>query len=499
MPDEHIARVLKMLEEGKISAHEAETLIAALRAGSSSAGSSHQGQTSAEGGGTQGSHVGSASGRGATRSFEFRWSRGRQAQFDLGSLGRQIAETVSRINPEKIVREARLGGKRVQDWMREWTAMWPGAEQCAPSNVYGMPAARETETRELGPAGVQSIVIENEFGSVELQGGSDALRVEIVREAWAPTEEEAAARLQALIFRQQEEAAPDQETARQRIWVEGPEEFRDGLVSMTVHVPDGLAVQVAASFGDLRAQNVRGTLGLKTASGGVTIAGGGGSAHVESVSGDVMVSHWEGPLRISTRDGDVSGEDLLQGVQVATVSGDVRLRSVEGGALEVRSASGNIHVYDAGLTAPIDITVESVSGDARVEHARGNMSLRVISGDLVGQALQVATLRCSSVSGDIDLSLEETLLGSVEVGAVSGDIRLALPSTANFRYALSTRTGDLQCEHPAPDAWRSPTELRGTVGTGAGNVVARTVSGDVYIAMIKAAATAEPDSPTSSE
>src|SRR5262245_34138716 len=74
--DEHIARVLKMLEEGKISAEQAEKLISAISKETAEAGkpgASKPQETRAESSTTSTSSTQQDSGR--AKSFDFQWSQ----------------------------------------------------------------------------------------------------------------------------------------------------------------------------------------------------------------------------------------------------------------------------------------------------------------------------------------------------------------------------------------------------------------------------------------
>src|SRR3989442_15979890 len=123
--DDHVSRILKMLEEGKISATEAQTLIAALQteARNSAAGTGSSGSTRTDGN----SQASSAQPEpGKAKSFEFQWSQKRAfPNIDLSGLGKQISDAVKKIDPERIVREARAGvargGKRFSAGFKGFT------------------------------------------------------------------------------------------------------------------------------------------------------------------------------------------------------------------------------------------------------------------------------------------------------------------------------------------------------------------------------------------
>jgi DUF4097 and DUF4098 domain-containing protein YvlB len=166
---------------------------------------------------------------------------------------------------------------------------------------------------------------------------------------------------------------------------------------------------------------------------------------------------------------------------VIAVSGDVLVRNVEGGRIEAKSVSGDVTVESAGRQTPLDIVVESVSGDSKLVQARGNIALKAISGDLIGEGLEAVTLQSQTVSGDIRIALSGDFLGTLTTNTVSGDVTISLPETSNFRFTLGTQSGEMNCNHSAQDEKHTDTLWTGTVGTGAGIVTIHTLSGDVHL------------------
>lgn len=503
MADEHIARILKMLEEGKVSASEAETLIAALRTGSS--GPKPADASTGGAGGT--SDTGQSAGKpeSSSKSFEFRWGHRRPFPLDLNALGRHINTVVNRIDPDRILRDARVGGRRWQERMREWARAWQEGEDTPPMNPLGLPTARNAETRNFvlePPFLVEAI---NPAGSVTLVGGGDGVVVECQKEAWAAGEEEAARRLDAITLETQivrpetaerhdageADADGDLAGARLILRVAVPDGWRDGLANLSVRLPSACSVRAATLFGPVGVENLDGTAEVQSTSGAVALDGIKSSVRVEVVSGDVTLGSIGGSVSVTTKSGAVSGQRLRRGATVATVSGDVSLRHVEGGSLQARSVSGDVSVEHVGAAAPIDVTLETVSGDARLLHARGNVTVKTLSGDAMARGLDVTTVRGQAVSGDLDIGIETPFVGTIEAGTVSGDIRVSIPGSGNFRYTLATRSGEVHCDHPADDALRSGTVLSGTVGTGAGSVSAQTVSGDISLRMSEIASSDE--------
>src|SRR5437667_7258042 len=117
--DDHVSRILKMLEEGKITAEQAETLISALKtAESKPASSAGPRPTESKAESPSGESEGSRA-----KSFEFRWSQKRAfPALDLSGLGKQISDAVKKLDP--MLKEARTGfqkgGKRWNERFRGW-------------------------------------------------------------------------------------------------------------------------------------------------------------------------------------------------------------------------------------------------------------------------------------------------------------------------------------------------------------------------------------------
>jgi DUF4097 and DUF4098 domain-containing protein YvlB len=150
------------------------------------------------------------------------------------------------------------------------------------------------------------------------------------------------------------------------------------------------------SFGSFRGRDglrVRATLPdgaavkVKTASADTDVVGTLGSLDVNCVSGDVAVR------------GDVTGD-----VTIKSVSGDARLESV-GGKLSVQSVSGDVRVGPLGSSA----STKTVSGDVRLEGVR--------AGDV----------RFNSVSGDLEIGVVEGSFLDVDAGSTSGDLASEVP------------------------------------------------------------------------
>ncbi|HSV73707.1 MAG TPA: DUF4097 family beta strand repeat-containing protein, partial [Chthonomonadales bacterium] len=368
MTDPNVSRILKMLEDGKISAADAETLISALRDERAA-----QGGTSAT---TEPPRQGARSDRssqpreeetGRAKSFEFRWGAHRNLPFDIAGIGKQISDAVRKIDPERVIRDASANvareARRFQDRMRGWGGSHQ--EQGTPGNPHGFPVVSRSETSTFEAEADMVISVDNRFGDVVVTGGSGpGITLDAVRESWAPTEaaaEEALrdVRVEALV--QPPTTWPPPEApigpdvapppppspshgARPRldVRVTAPEEWRDGTVSLRLTVPSSVSCRVNAGFGQVNVSDIAGSVEISALSADASLNRIAGPARVQTVSGAVRVNGVDGALDAATRSGDIEAARLSRGVVAATVSGDLTITDVEGGRVEAKSMSGDV-------------------------------------------------------------------------------------------------------------------------------------------------------------
>ena len=478
--EEHISRILKMLEEGKISATEAQTLIAALKADPPPAATT---QARAADGNSSRAESQPREEAGKAKSFEFEWSQRKAFPFDLSGLGKQISDAVKKIDPEKIVREARAslqkGGKKFNEQFKGWSFFGDG-EDGRPENVYNHPTARTSETIDLDLKPDTLVQLENPLGAIAVFGGAESARLEVDREVWAPAQEAADALLKELKV-ETSAFTPEIGAARLEVKVTGPEQFHDGFVNLRLHVPDSVALRLATIFGEIRAENMAAGVEAHTISGSVSFENLKGDARAEGISGDMRAANIGGALHLASKSGDIRAESASKGATVHCVSGDLSLSGIEGGRLEAKSVSGDVKIERAGKTTPIDLTAESVSGDIKLDGASGNITLKTVSGDVSAESLEALTLQAQTVSGDVKVGLTAPFAGTLSTNTVSGDVSIAAPTGSNFRFTIGTQSGDLSNDHEAHETTKTDTLWTGAIGTGAGTVTIQTRTGDVKL------------------
>jgi len=206
-----------------------------------------------------------------------------------------------------------------------------------------------------------------------------------------------------------------------------------------VRQPDvsGLSVDVDIELG------TRANLEIRCESGDVTVANTRAGARLFTKHGDIVVSGLEGLVEINGTAGNISIQDTQATLLTAeSKAGNVSLTGVSG-TVSVRTASGNVSIRDCKGKI---YTVEAVSGDVSIdlsEPVAGKVDIRTVSGnaqisivDGSDCRVSLSTLRGTAES-DISLSDEARSeqritgrlgggSGTLDVSAVSGDIYLKL-------------------------------------------------------------------------
>jgi DUF4097 and DUF4098 domain-containing protein YvlB len=465
--DDNVMRVLQMLQEGKISAQEAETLIAALRGETKTTTATESPQAAAEG-----------KQNGAAK------EKAKSPKLDFESLGERISQAVSKVQPEKIVkrvqsqlRDISRAGAHFGTTVSQRVKVWTDGADVRPTNAANLPEHVETHTQECHLESGASVMVENPLGNVKITGiESETATIALRKVVWAARQEDlksASERIELSI------AGTD---SRLDVRVSAPDFFREGTVDLELRVPRNVNVRASTHFGEVELGNLEGRAEAVTTSGELRLLDLSSDARGETMSGDIRLARILGTATVATQSGDIHAEDVRRGLTANTASGDVRVTGVEGGRVECKSVSGDVEVHNVGLQAPVDITVESVSGDASLTNAQGKVAVKAVSGDAKVQDVVVASLlQTQTVSGDVLIRMRDAFSGTMQVNTVSGDADIYLKDGSNVRVSLSTTSGDLRCEVEAHDVQPSDTLWTGQIGTGAGTLNVQTISGDIHI------------------
>lgn len=170
---------------------------------------------------------------------------------------------------------------------------------------------------------------------------------------------------------------------------------------------EGLAFKgngrIKAISGDLRVQGVTGDLTLNTVSGDIALGDIQGSVDLKTVSGDLDLREGVVSGNLSTISGDIEVSGRLSGeLRLKTISGDLELRVETTSALTASSTSGDLKVQLLpGSAGYVDATTRSGDLEVGLTLDEAILGKRHAKGKLAGGS---SPLTFSSVSGDVSLS-----------------------------------------------------------------------------------------------
>jgi hypothetical protein len=188
----------------------------------------------------------------------------------------------------------------------------------------------------------------------------------------------------------------------------------------------------------------------------------GVTLRVDVVSADVTVEGMAGPLAVRTVSGDVKASGAGTLIKVSTTSGDVDL---DGGSDRVR--------------------VNTTSGETTIRMAASDVQVDSVSGD-VELALQAFdSVIANTVNSDLEISGELRPNGRLESTSITSEVDIELAEPVNARLDIRAGPGgeidnDLS-EHEPATLLSSDTSLEVTLGDGSGQVLVRTVSGEIKL------------------
>ncbi|MEP6761262.1 MAG: DUF4097 family beta strand repeat-containing protein [Sporichthyaceae bacterium] len=165
-------------------------------------------------------------------------------------------------------------------------------------------------------------------------------------------------------------------------------------------------------------------------------------------------------------------------VELGVVSADAVVSGIAA-PVKVKSVSGSVTLD--GVRS--DISAQTVSGDLEARGLSGSLHFTTVSGDLTVVDGTSGRVRAETVSGQVTLDLDIPADSSIDVSSVSGDLTVRLPGTAGLTVTAKTMSGGLDSAFEGLTTERKPgrISMQGQVGTGDGQLRAKTVSGDVTL------------------
>ncbi len=225
-------------------------------------------------------------------------------------------------------------------------------------------------------------------------------------------------------------------------------------------IPAEAAITAETGGGDIAAHSLAGELDLRTGGGQISCTDIEGDVKVDSGGGDLSLADIQGTVKATTGGGSISCRDL---------EGDVTAES-GGGNLAFRDIQGAV----AGTTGGGQIEVGDVEGDVTVETGGGDLALSDIQGSVRGKT-GGGSIRATDLAEDVEL---ETGGGDISCSDIAGSLSA---NTGSGKVRVADIAGDVAIENGGGDIVCS--DVAGSVNatTGSGDIKVSDIAGDAEL------------------
>ena len=201
---------------------------------------------------------------------------------------------------------------------------------------------------------------------------------------------------------------------------------------------------------------------------------------VEGVSADYALDSLIGKLEISSVSGNIKANNLQQNASLQTVSGDILTRGLNGD-INLQTVSGDIK----DTQSQGKVNYQLVSGELTADTQASKVHVESVSGDAAIALAEVDSLNVKTVSGDLELSVNN-LTSSATLGSVSGDIDIKLLTATDIMVDINGGPGgkiiNQLTDDPVTKGKYSPQSyLKFQTGNGDAELTVSTISGKVEL------------------
>lgn len=403
MKDE-VKRIMKLVEEGKLSADDALELIEAFdstAAEDSQAEPADVGASNQESGSqTEGSPP-PPMGDKPTDPFSNL----------IGAIEKLGKDVASNVDWKEISSQARQSAKKGLDAVK--VAVDQAKQGKSPFGIFGNVVSKTIDLPLSIPTGGQ-IRIENPAGDVRVLGNQPVSSIQAVAKVRSLDIEDARTKI--------EQYSLVVEESGKQVLIKQPD--INGLsVDLEIHLIDATPIDIRSEAGDIDVSGTAASCRVQTKSGDVRLRGVTSVVEVELSSGDVSILNSEASnVSVESKSGNIRLEHVKGNLNVRSASGDVFLWCCSAKTVAVEAVAGDV---DVDLESPVDgtVNVRTVHGDASVhitDASNSRVALSTLSGDV---ACDIELSNEARQQGRVTGQLGEGL-GSIDVSAVSGDVSL---------------------------------------------------------------------------
>lgn len=302
--------------------------------------------------------------------------------------------------------------------------------------------SEETVDNEFDVSGGTKLIVDVDFGNVEIVRGSDTkLAVTAYRKISASDEAQEKEYLQATPVRMAKNG--NTITIRARREQQGSNWKWSGNTSTharySIRAPKDLDAEIA------------------TGGGSITAADFSGSCKADTSGGDLKFTRLRGPIRANTSGGRIDMEACDGALTMETSGG--RINTTGGsGHLDVRTSGGSISVVNFG-------------GDTKMETSGGKLTLENIRGRIAGE----------TSGGSITAKIASPVPADIKLETSAGRIEVAVPSDAALDLVAETSEGSVTSDLPVIAKRAGRDGLQGTINGGGRALVLRTGAGNIAI------------------
>nr|WP_295683608.1 DUF4097 family beta strand repeat-containing protein [uncultured Lachnoclostridium sp.] len=239
-------------------------------------------------------------------------------------------------------------------------------------------------------------------------------------------------------------------------------------------------MQLQSQSGDVNLQNSNGeTLRCNSTSGDLRLAAVNYKEFsLDTSSGDVQVNRVESQNVIcKSKSGDIYFRDSkINKVDSKTLSGDVTIVNVMADSFSIQSTSGDVRAESSSIS---DFSLQSISGDVQASRIKSSVIHATSKSGDVRAVAESKEWKASSISGEVFITAECD--ATIKVSSVSGDVNLQLQNQGNG-YVANIRTvsgmRSLTFEGSNSNLYRNGSYV---FGNGGCKIEANTTSGDIRI------------------
>ena len=242
---------------------------------------------------------------------------------------------------------------------------------------------------------------------------------------------------------------------------------------LNVEIPRKAAVTISSQRGDVV---------VTGRDGNVDVSNQHGDVNADDVNGDVTVNLDHGSARISQVSGDVTLQGRGEDVTLADIKGAARLNgeietvklSRVGKAVGFKSARTDLEF--AKLAGDLDLDSDSLRGN----DLTGPLHLTTRSKDITLQGVS-GDARVQNANSPVEVQLVSP--GNVQIDNRNGDITISVPEKMGFKVDARTREAEVQSEFPELKVNNDDNQgnATGTVGNGNSRLVLNSEHGSIAI------------------